>query len=78
MGSSSKGYTTCCCSFKHKQANSVSDHKIISSSALHKTAVLMPISNNKWNHDEVNIRLINSEVALSQHYVQSLIESMLR
>jgi hypothetical protein len=45
------------------------------------TTVLMSISNNKSEitneaHDEVNIRSINSEVASSQHYVQSTTESV--
>jgi hypothetical protein len=47
------------------------------------TTVLISISNNKSEitnetHDEVNIRSINNEVASSQCYGQSLIESVPR
>jgi hypothetical protein len=42
----------------------------------------MSISSNseitQETHDEVNISLINNEVALSQRYFRSLIEPMLR
>jgi hypothetical protein len=78
------GYITCRCAFKRKQSKSaLVDHQSISESPLHISTVMMFITNNKYEitnetHDEVNIRSINSEVASSQRYVRSLIESMLR
>jgi hypothetical protein len=40
--------------------------------------IIIPVIVTSETHNEVNIRLINSKVALSQRYVQSLIESLPR
>jgi hypothetical protein len=77
---------TYCCTVKHKQTTvrvTIKVYEVLSESPLHKLTVLMSIANNKSEitnetHNDVNIRSIKSEVALSQCDVWSVIDSMPR
>jgi hypothetical protein len=54
--------------------STVGDHQIISKSSVHKSTILMPIynieseiKNKTHDHDKVNIKPVNREVALSRY-----------
>jgi hypothetical protein len=73
MGYPTKGYITCRCTFKCKQTSTLGNRQNIPKSLLYESTILMSNSYSKSEitneTHEVNIRSINSEVALSQCYI---------